>query len=340
MTASWSQRLHRFNLALLALSALFLCFALGGTRWGELFSSLAAAGRLLPLLLLPYAVTSFLWTVSWSVLLAGAPAPSLGRLYLLRLAGESLNQLTPMASFGGEPLKAQLLHAEGVGWQDAAASLAAHKAVTALSLALYILSAISLLPALLPRLPLPLAAAGWGGVFLLGGGALGFLWLQRRNPCSSLVRLLQRLSLCPAALLSRQDDLAAFDAALSEFYLKRKKAAIFSFVLFLLGWAMHALELYLLFRVLGHPIPLELALCLDGLSQLASALGFMIPASAGVQDAGNVALALVLELGATLGAGFSILRRMREACWLLAGLLAGAVLATVEKTDGRRNPHG
>lgn len=337
MSASLPHRLQRVNLALLALSALFLCFTLSGADWELLLSSLFGAGRYFPLLLLPYACTSLLWTASWSALLAGAPAPPMGRLFLLRLAGESLNQLTPAASFGGEPLKAQLLHAEGVGWQEASASLAVHKAVAALSLALYIVVALLSLPAVLPQFPLPVAVACWGGTALLGAGAAAFLWLQRRNPCGSLVRLLQRLGLCPAALLTRQEELAGFDAALSRFYRDRKKGAILSLGLFLLGWALHALELYLIFRILGHPIPLALAFCLDGLSQLASALGFMIPASLGVQDGGNVALALLFNLGATLGVGFGVLRRLREACWLLAGLVAGMVLAR-EKTDTRRNP--
>uniref|UniRef100_C6DYF4 Flippase-like domain-containing protein n=1 Tax=Geobacter sp. (strain M21) TaxID=443144 RepID=C6DYF4_GEOSM len=339
MTASFAHTLHRINLALLALSALFLWVALSGADWQQLLSSLSAAGRYLPLLLVPYALTSFLWTASWSALLADAPAPPAGRLYLVRLAGESLNQLTPAASFGGEPFKAQLLHAEGVGWQEATASLAVHKAVTVLSLVCYILAALLLLPAVLPRFPLPLALAGWVGTFVLGAGASVFLWLQRRSPCSSLIRLLQRLGLCPAALLSRQEELARFDATLSGFYRKRKRAAVIAFGLYLLGWAMHALEVYLAFRILGHPIPLELALCLDGLSQLASALGFMIPASLGVQDGGIVGLSLVFNLGATLGAGLSVLRRLREACWLSAGLLAGVVLARDGKTRRRRNHH-
>lgn len=339
MTASFAHNLHRINLALLALSALFLCIALSGADWRQLLSSLVAAGRHLPLLLIPYALTSFLWTASWSALLAGAPAPPMGRLYLVRLAGESLNQLTPAASFGGEPLKAQLLHAEGVGWREAMASLAVHKAVTVLSLVFYILAALLLLPAVLPRLPLPLAVAGWAGTFLLGAGASLFLWLQRRDPCGSIIRLLQRLGLCPAVLLSRKEELARFDAALSGFYRKKYRAAALAFGLYLLGWAMHALEVYLIFRILGHPIPLELALCLDGLSQLASALGFMIPASLGVQDGGILGLALVFNLGATLGAGFGVLRRLREVCWLSAGLVAGVVLARDGKTGRRRNPH-
>jgi len=54
---------------------------------------------------------------------------------------------------------------------------------------------------------------------------------------------------------------------------------------------------------------------------LFTALGFFIPAAVGVQEGGNILLALGFYLGFTLGAAFSVLRRIREAFWLSLGLL-------------------
>ena len=62
-------------------------------------------------------------------------------------------------------------------------------------------------------------------------------------------------------------------------------------------------------------------MCLDALAMLFTAIGFFIPAALGVQDGGNVLLALGFHLGATLGVAFSILRRLREAFWMGLGLL-------------------
>jgi hypothetical protein len=50
----------------------------------------------------------------------------------------------------------------------------------------------------------------------------------------------------------------------------------------------------------------------------------MIPVSAGVQDVGTILLSLGFNLGATMGAAFSIVRRLREAFWLTLGLLVAA----------------
>jgi hypothetical protein len=57
---------------------------------------------------------------------------------------------------------------------------------------------------------------------------------------------------------------------------------------------------------------------------LFTALGFFIPAAMGVQEGGNILLALGFDLGMVLGVAFSILRRLREAFWLGLGLLAVA----------------
>ena len=111
------------------------------------------------------------------------------------------------------------------------------------------------------------------------------------------------------------------DASLSSFYREYPRRAVLAFVLFFLSWLLHAVEVYLIFWLVGHPISWGLALCLDSLAMLFTALGFFIPAAAGVQEGGNLLLSLGFNLGLTLGATFSILRRLREAFWLSLGLL-------------------
>ena len=84
---------------------------------------------------------------------------------------------------------------------------------------------------------------------------------------------------------------------------------------------LHSVEVYLMFWLLGNPISWGMAVCLDALAMLFTALGFFIPAAMGVQEGGNILLALGFKLGFDLGAAFSILRRIREAFWLCLGLV-------------------
>jgi len=322
-TKACASPMRRFNLMLLAVASVVLFLTLRGIDWGGLAHTFLQQARCWPLLLVPYGLTCCFWTVSWSCLLAGkAGSPPLWRLFFLRLSGESLNQLTPTASLGGEPFKALQLHRLGVAWHDATASLVIHKALMVLSLVLYVLLCLALVPFALPGLSSELAGFSCLGTLLLALAGAAFVVLQRRNPCGALLRLLSRFGVCPAVLRAREAELSALDDSLASFYREHAVAGLVALLLYFAGWLVHTLEVALIFWLLGHPIPLQVALCLDALSQLVAGLGFMIPVSLGVQDGGSVLLALGFHLGSTLGAGFSILRRCREAFWLLLGLVA------------------
>lgn len=317
--------MRRFNLMLLAIASVVLFLTLRGIAWSRLLEFFLQGVRYWPLLLIPYAFTSYFGAVSWNCLLKGIPGtPPLRRLFFIRLAGESLNQLTPSASLGGEPFKALKLHNCGMAWHQATASLVIHKALVVLSLVLYIVLGFSLAPVVLPGIPARLAWICSLGTVLLAAAAGSFVALQRRNPCTSLLRVLNRFGICPAMLRAREADLAALDQALADFYRDHAAAGLMGLFFLLLGWLAQSVEVALIFWLLGHPINFGLALSLDALSQLVAGLGFMIPASLGVQDSGNILLSLGFDLGSTLGAGFSILRRLREAFWLLLGLVVAA----------------
>jgi uncharacterized membrane protein YbhN (UPF0104 family) len=267
---------------------------------------------------------NWLEAVSWHYLLLDPHTrPSLSRLFWLRLAGEALNQLTPTASLGGEAFKAARLTHAGVSFPDATASVVIHKGILVLSLVLYIVMGLALAPWLLPE------AASHLGLLTLGAGALGaagiaFLIIQVRNPCGVSMRLLDKLGVCPAALKAREGSLNGLDARLATFYREHPGRCVLAFTLFFLSWVLHGVEVYVMFQALGHPISWPLALCLDALAMLFTALGFFIPAAVGVQEGGNILLALGFRLGAALGAAFSVLRRLREAFWLSLGLLVVA----------------
>ena len=317
--------MRRFNLMLLAVASVVLILTLRGIDWSTLMHSFLKGVRYCPLLLVPYGITCYFWTVSWNCILAGsAGCPPMRRLFFLRLAGDALNQLTPTASLGGEPFKALRLHELGVAWHEATASLVINKALTVLGLVLYIFLCLVLVPAALPGISHDLKLFSWLGTLVLAGTGVVFVVMQRRNPCTSLLRMLGNLGLCPAPLKAREVDLAALDGALAAFYRDHTGAGLMALAFSFLGWLVHTVEVCLIFWLLGHPIRFGLALCLDALSQLIAGLGFMIPLSFGVQDSGNILLSLGFNLGSTLGAGFSIMRRFREAFWLLLGLLVAA----------------
>jgi uncharacterized protein (TIRG00374 family) len=309
------------NLILLGIAVVFFIWILNEVGWDTIGHYLWQVGWYWPLLLLPYGLVNLLESLAWRyTLLQVPPRTTLWRLFWLRLGGESLNQLTPTASLGGEPFKASRLQADGVPLEMATASVVISKGLLVLSLTLYIFVGLALAPVFLPdvakhMLFLCLAALGLATVGII------FVALQRRGPCGNSFRFLSRRGWVPHFLRDQEGFLKNLDTALSQFYHHYPARALFSFGLFFFSWFLHSVEVYIIFRLLGHPLSYGLVICLDSLAMLFTALGFFIPAAMGVQEGGNILLALGFDLGFTLGAAFSILRRIREAFWLCLGLV-------------------
>ena len=198
--------LRHYNLIFLAVGVVFLYWMLKKLGWANLAMYFVHVGYRWPLLFLPYGLVNCLGMISWSNLLPDrATRPSLGRLYLLYLSGESLNQLTPTASMGGEPYKAFRLKAQGVPWEQATASVVIQKGMMVLSLVLYIFLGLALnvfvLNGSASHLGLPSLAA-----LALGVACLLFLVVQRRGPCVSAIRLLEKCGLCPKKLKDKEQE--------------------------------------------------------------------------------------------------------------------------------------
>ena len=309
------------NLILLLIASVFFVWILNELGWDTLGHYLLQVGWYWPLLLLPYGVVNWLESWSWKYILVQPPAKiTVWRLFWLRLGGESLNQLTPTACLGGEPFKASRLQADGVPLEVASASVVILKGILFLSLTLYIITGVALAPVFLPEAATHMLLLCVAAVGLAAAGII-FVVVQGREPCGNSFRFLSRRGWVPHFLRGQEGFLGDLDTAMSQFYRQYPARAALAFSLFFLSWLLHSVEVYLIFWLLGHPISWGLAVCLDALAMLFTALGFFIPAAMGIQEGGNILLALGFKLGFDLGAAFSILRRIREAFWLCLGLV-------------------
>jgi glycosyltransferase 2 family protein len=311
------------NLILLLIASVFFIWILNELGWDTLGHYLLQVGWYWPLLLLPYGVVNWLESWSWRYILVQPPGKiTVWRLFWLRLGGESLNQLTPTACLGGEPFKAARLQADGVPLEVASASVVILKGILFLSLTLYIITGVALAPVFLPEAATHVLLLCVAAVGLAAAGII-FVVVQGREPCGNSFRFLSRRGWVPHFLRGQEGFLGDLDTAMSQFYRQYPARAALAFSLFFLSWLLHSVEVYLIFWLLGHPISWGLAVCLDALAMLFTALGFFIPAAMGIQEGGNILLALGFKLGFDLGAAFSILRRIREAFWLCLGLVVG-----------------
>lgn len=311
----------KFRIILVIVAAAFLVWMFHAVGWQELLHHLRLVGWYWPLILLPYLLVNLFDSLSWFYCFDRPPTGiTVTYLFFNRLAGEAVNVLTPAASLGGEPVKALMLQKEGVSLTHATASLVISKGILVLSMVLYILMGLALAPFLFNL------SSQWWVILLvaasmMGMASLGFVLIQKYGLCQLGITILEKFKFMPRFLKEKEASLCRLDAQMSTFYRHHIGKFWFALGLSMAGWIVHGIEVYIIFYLLGEPINLVTALCLDALATLIGGLAFFIPGNLGVQDGGNVLLTIGLQLGALLGATFSIIRRLREGFWLAVGLV-------------------
>jgi hypothetical protein len=92
------------------------------------------------------------------------------------------------------------------------------------------------------------------------------------------------------------------------------------FSIHLIAWFYGALEAWVTFRLMGIRITGVEALVIDSLGTSLRTLGFMVPAAAGVQEAGYVLVSLLFGITPAQAIAFSLARRARDLAIGLPGL--------------------
>ena len=90
----------------------------------------------------------------------------------------------------------------------------------------------------------------------------------------------------------------------------------------LLALLSSSLEIWFVLRLLGHPVPLDTAVIMEGLSQAARQAAFFVPGGLGVQEASLMMLGHGLGIGPELALTVSLAKRLREVLCGLPALLS------------------
>ncbi len=294
-----------------------LVYHAGPRRLAEL------AGRIgvwTPLILVPYALGTIIDVEGWRATFAHAP-PSRWLLFRARLAGEALNNLTPTAYLGGEPVKAYLLRQFGVPLNDGASSVILAKSALTISQILFVILGAGLFVA--TRGPREIGGL-WTLAQMAAGAALVTTLLirwQRRAPVSALARLGRRLFPRSAQVGRLERRAAEIDLRLSNFYGLRPRAAVASVLFHFAGWFAGAVEISLIMALIGHPIPWSDAVIIEALAQPVRFLGLLIPGALGVFEAGGLAICSLVGLPQDVGLTMLLMKRLREIVFSLFGLM-------------------
>jgi len=289
---------------------------------GEVLKYVRQIGWQAPFLLLPYLGVALCDAKGWAYAIpptSPARRAPLWRISLARLAGEAINNLTPTANVGGEPVKVYMLRAHGLTTDAGLASVVAAKTALTVSQIAFILLG---LPFFLYRLGW--VQAWWWVLGPLLGLAYGFVILlvrwQRRGLMSMAVRGLRRLFPRWRRIMPWGERAERIDAHLLSFYDGNLRGFLASILYHFFGWLLGAVEVWFFFHLMGVSVTLIDSLIIESMVQPMTAAGIVIPGSLGVQEAGGVFLCRLL--GVDEGAGFTLMtiKRVREAVYNLIGL--------------------
>jgi putative membrane protein len=245
------------------------------------------------------------------------PRVAFRHLLTARIAGDAVNYVTPTATVGGEFVRLHLLHGRAATI-DIATSVAVAKVSQTVGQVAFIVAGLALTlthTSLPPAIRLGLVL----GAVALSALVVALVLAQRHGMLAPLMRIAavfgqhQRLATLTGRLRSLDEEIARFHGA-------KDGAFLLSSTYFLGGWALGALEIYLMLWFLGLPASIHHALTIEVLSVAIDATLFFVPGKVGTQEGGKVLIFTLLGLDPAKGLSVGILRRIRELSWALVGL--------------------
>ncbi len=261
-------------------------------------------------------------TLSWQILFA-PPRPGWGwfaDLWKVRMVGSAINKLAPVAGLAGEPVKAVILkRIYGLPYREGVASLVVAKTANLIALLVFLTigMALAFTGDSLPQDYRLAAAAGFamlafsiGVVFAVQrfriSSALG-VWVSRRWSGRSIGHILHHLH--------------EMDDRLVRAYTRDRARFLVATFLTFLYWVLGAVELYLIFWFMGHPVTFVEVGVIAATLELVRAGTFFIPASIGAEEATLSLIVTSITGEAGLGLAVAFVRRYRELLWIGVGVL-------------------
>jgi putative membrane protein len=272
-----------------------------------------------PILLVPLAwsPTVVLGTMTWRLLFAPDNEPTFKDAFMALWMGRAINTLLPVASIGGEVVKARMLILWGYSKTTSSASVVVDKTVQVFGVIIWGLIGVLLLVHY--SVEQDLIAAALTGFAVLGAGVAGFVLVQKAGMVRAMVNSAHKVTKSDY-FENLKDGADRVDACVRGSYARtgRLMLAIFWRILALV---LQTAEVWVAAYVLGHPITVMEAMFLKSMTSTLSDVAFVIPNAYGIQEGAFVVLGAMLGLPPDLMLAISLSIRIRELLVDLPGLV-------------------
>ncbi|MBF0491864.1 MAG: flippase-like domain-containing protein [Deltaproteobacteria bacterium] len=265
-------------------------------------------------LICPSLLTFLLQTEAWNEFLKSVNYPlRFARLFMIKAAGEAVNNINPLNWGGGDPVRILLLK-PWVPPTQGTASVVVDRTLTSIALVLFML--IGILIALVDfDFPLNVKAGLSGSVLLMLGLTYYFYHQQHQGLFSFLIRLLQKLKLKKNFSEKSLQQAEEVDGYISQFYKQHQGRFFLAVFYHFLTRFLGVMEIFLAAYFLGAPITFVGAYLMASVTAIAIMIFAFIPGAVGVMEGTYAATFHLLSLDPATGTSVQIFRRIRTLLW-------------------------
>jgi len=300
-------------------------------------SSISVAGMLGVFVI--YALYFGADAVSWQVTLDSVSMNLrwAGRLFVVRMIGEAYNNITPMASLGGEPVKAWILKTNyDIPLRDSGASLVLAKTASMFSLVLFVGLALALILSHESLSSSDKTLASIGLAWLVFNVVVFFLMQHLKLSTFTATRLGRtRLGEKMSHLIA---GLQSVDEQFARFYKHHRMRLVLSMAYAMANWVLGVVELYYILALIGHPVSWWDAWVIEAMVQMIRTAAFFIPAGIGAQEGALMLACSALAGSPSVGIAAALVRRFRELVWIGLSLAIAAFLHVNPKLASAPSP--
>ena len=312
--------MKKFHVITIGLGFLLLIFLIWKIGLEEIIQNFKILGfALIPIVLLEGIADifhTFGWKACFTNELRNLP---FSKVFCIKLAGSSINYLTPTLDLGGEVTKGTLLAADHKG-TDIATGLIVDKLSFALSKLLFVvIGSLTLLWSI--NISPAIRIGMFIGSGILGSGIVGFLIVQRYGKLGSIVRWLVQKNLGGEMIKNISQHITQIDNELRRFYKEHPYNLPISMLWHSLGFVCGIIQCFIFLWVLVKDGSFITASAVWLLGTWIDLVGFAIPSHVGVVEAGRALVFKILGFEASLGLSFGLALRIEQLFWAGVGLL-------------------
>ncbi|NNE26299.1 MAG: flippase-like domain-containing protein [Saprospiraceae bacterium] len=326
----------RLKYVIIALAVMFLILFIKALDLRLLYTQLMSMGWRIWAVICVSGMAYFFGTLGWYYSFAPQFRKiNLGKLFMVRMVGESLAVSNPGGVVGGDALKIWLLNKSKINKSEVLRSVLISRVLTIISflvMAFIMILMYNFFAAQkIASIVLLVLACFIGSLIVM----MIYLLISRKMYIQKLFSWISKLWRWNS-LDKLSDEINTINLAIASYYKMYKRALLIGLVLFIIHWIFGALEFYVILYLLEVPIRLVDTLFLEfGTSFIRSLVAF-VPGQVGIEEYSNkYFLGVVNVKDEGVWITVSIVRRIRQLFWI--GLSVFYYLVFIKKPKSISN---